>query len=1312
MSPIKTALCSFGMSGRVFHAPFLHIHPGYELYAVWERSKTEAQTAYPSIRTVKTLEELLADEAVELVIINTPNYTHADYVRKALLAGKHVVVEKPFALTVEEGISLTELAEQQGRQLSVFQNRRYDSDYKTVKKVVEEGSLGEIVEAEIHYDRYSTALSPKLHKEIPGLGTGLLYDLGSHLIDQALQLFGLPEAVFADLGIIRPISKVEDYMEVLLFYSRLRVRLKASYLVREPLPAYILHGSLGSFIKPRADNQEARLIQHVLPRGDDWGQEPEEAWGLLHTEIDGKEVWERIPSLRGDYGEYYDKLYTAIREKGRLPVRPEEAVDGLRVIEAAYRSVAGKMRVALSLCVLLLGMLLGGSLKTKAAAGGRIVVDASGKGDFRTIQEAINSLPATAAAPRIIFVRKGVYNEKLFIEKDNIILEGEDEVRTILTFSQARDAWRCDHTDDWGVATLNLRGSDITLKDLTLANSYGFDNQEDKKIACAADSVTHQKTVGRAGHQMALRSFQTTRLKVIDCILKAYGGDTVSPWNVSEGMFYFSNCTMEGGVDFYCPRGWAYAENCHFVADNGPACIWHDGSADPDSKTVLKNCSFSGYDGFKLGRYHRDAQFYLIHCSFAENMADEDIYQVPTNNILRWGRRIYYYDCHKDGRAFTWYADNLDKAPGSPAAARIDAAWVFRGKWDPVGADSVNRPAELSKGTAASTNAIDLAATVMRLRPDTGDTTTAKWTYEEGVEWKGLESLWYHTGDARYFRYIQHRVDRLVDPQGNIQNYRLYDYSLDNVLNGRTLLFLYKVTGLEKYYKAAKILREQLSSQPRTSEGSFWHKKKYYNQVWLDGLYMAMPFYAEYGSLLHEDTTVFNDITKQFVLIEQHARDARTGLLYHGWDGSGQEKWADKVTGCSPHFWGRAMGWFGMALVDALDYYPVRHPGRDSLIAILRRYATAVQSVQDYSTGLWWDILDRPGTPGNYPEASASCMFVYTLAKGVRMGYLPASFLETAKKGYTGIGKKFITLADNGQTDLQGTVSVSGLGGQPYRDGSYAYYTGEKVVANDPKGMGAFLLAAGEIDPLAVSSLGKGRTVLLDYYYNNEHHKDITGANVRYHYTWEDQANSGFSLFGDIFRTYGMHTDSLPAAPTVKRLKKASIYVIVDPDDAKESPSPNYVNDADIKVIYDWVKEGGVLLLMSNDSGNAEFPHFNRLAEKFGIHFNEDSRNKVIGNKYEMGAFTMTAQDGIFKTSKKIYIKELSTLHLTDPAQPHFTDHGDVIMAVSKVGKGTVFAVGDPWFYNEYLDGRKLPAEYENFKAANDLARWLIEQAK
>jgi scyllo-inositol 2-dehydrogenase (NADP+) len=337
-NPIKTALCSFGMSGWVFHAPFIHVHPGFQLYAVWERSKNLAEQKYPGIITYRSLEEMLADENIELVIVNTPNYTHYEYARKALLAGKHIVVEKPFTVTSTEGKELIALAAQQGKLISVYQNRRFDSDYRTVKKIVDEGWLGNMVEAEFHYDRYKEELSPKLHKEVPGPGTGALYDLGSHLIDQALQLFGMPQAVFADITVMRPVSQVDDYFELLFYYPSFRVRLKCSYQVREALPGYVLHGSKGSFIKPKTDVQEALLQSGAIPGTPDWGREPESEKGLLHTERNGQIVREYVPSLQGNYGDYYEGIYHALRNNQPAPVTAEDGLKVIKIIEAAIES--------------------------------------------------------------------------------------------------------------------------------------------------------------------------------------------------------------------------------------------------------------------------------------------------------------------------------------------------------------------------------------------------------------------------------------------------------------------------------------------------------------------------------------------------------------------------------------------------------------------------------------------------------------------------------------------------------------------------------------------------------------------------------------------------------------------------------------------------------------------------------------------------------------------------------------------------------------------------------------------------------------
>lgn len=347
MKPINTALCSFGMSGWVFHAPFIKINPGFNLYAVWERTKSLAEQKYPGVKTFRKLEDMLADEAVELVVVNTPNYTHYDYAKKALEAGKHVIIEKPFTVTVSEGEELIELAKKQNKKISVYQNRRYDSDYKTIKKVIEQNILGKLVDVEMHFDRYKEELSPKVHKEIPGPGTGSLYDLGSHLIDQALQLFGMPKKLFADIQAIRPVSQVDDYFNIVLYYDRFRVHLKSSYSVREPLPGYIFHGLKGSFIKPKTDVQEEMLQAGEVPGGSGWGTEPASQKGLLHTEINGGVQRHYIESEQGNYNEYYDGIYEAIRNGAALPVTAEDALDVIKVIEAAYRS--NKTNCAVSL---------------------------------------------------------------------------------------------------------------------------------------------------------------------------------------------------------------------------------------------------------------------------------------------------------------------------------------------------------------------------------------------------------------------------------------------------------------------------------------------------------------------------------------------------------------------------------------------------------------------------------------------------------------------------------------------------------------------------------------------------------------------------------------------------------------------------------------------------------------------------------------------------------------------------------------------------------------------------------------------------
>lgn len=338
MPIIQTALCSFGMSGLLFHAPFIDVHPHFNLYGVLERSKNLAQKSYPNIKTFRSYQELLSDETIDLVVVNTPNITHFDFTKQAILAGKHVLVEKPFTVTSKEAEELIALSKKHQVMLSVYHNRRWDSDFLTVKKVLESGVLGDIVEAEFHFDRFDPELSYKIHKETPTEGVGSLYDLGSHIVDQALQLFGMPNGVFATLNHFRKHSKVTDYFDVKLYYPHHYVTLKSSYFVREPLPAYSLHGTSGSFIKSKADVQEASLQKGIKPNSKNWGTEPKQEEGLLHYMKEGEAVKKHLPTEQGDYMAFYNGISNAILEGSPVPVSAEEATQVIQIIEAAHKS--------------------------------------------------------------------------------------------------------------------------------------------------------------------------------------------------------------------------------------------------------------------------------------------------------------------------------------------------------------------------------------------------------------------------------------------------------------------------------------------------------------------------------------------------------------------------------------------------------------------------------------------------------------------------------------------------------------------------------------------------------------------------------------------------------------------------------------------------------------------------------------------------------------------------------------------------------------------------------------------------------------
>lgn len=344
MSTIKTALLSFGMSGRVFHAPFIQLHKGFELAGAWERSKKQIQEVYPSAVSYTSMESVLADDSIQLVVVNTPTHTHFEYAKAALLAGKDVIVEKAFTTTVSEAEELKSIEEKRGRKIAVYQNRRWDSDFKTVLKIKQSGVLGEIVEAALQFERYKPAIGAKQHKEVPGPGAGLLNDLGPHLIDQALCLFGMPGAVYADIRTVRENSLVDDWFDISLHYTKTRVRLKSSLLVCEQLPGFVLHGSKGSFIKKRADVQELHLLAGRLPNTTDWGTEPEDDSGFLFK---GDGETERITTEKGNYYYFYDAVYKAIAGDIPMPVSSNDGINVMRIIEAAVKSNMDKRVTAL-----------------------------------------------------------------------------------------------------------------------------------------------------------------------------------------------------------------------------------------------------------------------------------------------------------------------------------------------------------------------------------------------------------------------------------------------------------------------------------------------------------------------------------------------------------------------------------------------------------------------------------------------------------------------------------------------------------------------------------------------------------------------------------------------------------------------------------------------------------------------------------------------------------------------------------------------------------------------------------------------------
>lgn len=537
----------------------------------------------------------------------------------------------------------------------------------------------------------------------------------------------------------------------------------------------------------------------------------------------------------------------------------------------------------------------------------------------------------------------------------------------------------------------------------------------------------------------------------------------------------------------------------------------------------------------------------------------------------------------------------------------------------------------------------------MSIREDSGfvkSQGTVDWNYAQSTVLQGMIGLWKATGDGKYFKFIQKNVDLF-----NKNKRTNFPSGVDHLIPARELLLLFQVTGKRKYLDDIDSAYKKSDLPLRINENSVGVKKNPARDNIVERMYIEGPFAVAYANTFHK-TALFDNIASEYLFegkyIVQNSHDYSTAGL----------------------------GLYGMALVDALDNFPDDQKEKKELILTFKSLSTYLLEIQDKKSGLWWHKLKASSEGENYLDPSATCMLIYTLLKGSRLGFLPASCLADAQKAFNTIREEYL----------------------------------KPDILNNPETTGALLLAANEIDMLPTLSMGKGNNILLDYYFNHETKKDITGGLTPFHYVWGELDNGGYSMFGNIFNKYGFQTKTLETAPSLPSLQNASIYIIVDPDTEKETEQPNYMETGDINTIYNWVKSGGILMLFSNDSGNAEFTHFNKLAEKFGIRFNYDSKNKVLGNQYEMGAIPIDPGNQIFKSARKVYIKEYSSLAIHSPAIAVLKDGKTIVAAVARIGKGEVFAVGDPWFYNEYEDGRKIPMEFENYKAAEDLVKWVVYQ--
>jgi rhamnogalacturonyl hydrolase YesR/pectin methylesterase-like acyl-CoA thioesterase len=664
-----------------------------------------------------------------------------------------------------------------------------------------------------------------------------------------------------------------------------------------------------------------------------------------------------------------------------------------------------------------------------------IVVDRNGRGNFRNIQDALDSVRAFDPNGTVtIFIRNGVYKEKLVLQTYvcNVHIIGESRDNTIITYD---DHANINKMGTFRTYTFLVRGNDITIENLTVEN-----------------------TAEQLGQAVALH-LEGDRIIIRNC--RILGNQDTIYAGRENCRQYFENCYIEGTTDFIFGPSTCWFENCQILCKKNTYITAASTPQNIAYGYILNRCDITAAKDISnvyLGRPWRPyAMTLFMNCRLPD--------AIYPAGWPKWG--------NTENEATARYLGYNNSGPGATAKQRVTWAKILTAKeaagytiqnvmkgydgWNPC--DSIHFAAVQNKNFFLDW-AANVALSDMKRNPEgwmIDFNKVPKWDYCQGLMCTALLDLYNRTQNKSFYQYVLNFGEFMVDSAGNILTYKASENSLDRINGGKFLFTLYDKTKSPKYEKAIQAFRDQLRTHPRTSEGGFWHKAIYPNQMWLDGIYMASPFLAEYAKRFNEPAA-FDDVAHQIILIAKHTYDPKTGLYFHAWDESKEQKWANKVTGQSPNFWGRSMGWYMMALVDVLDFLPENHPQRPEIIGILKNLSKTLLKYQDKKSGLWYQVTDKPGAEGNYLESSGTAMFLYAMTKGANKKYLDSSYLDFSRKTFDLFIKNATRMDSDGTCNITKACAVAGLGGNPYRDGTYTYYINEPQRDNDPKVLGPFIL--------------------------------------------------------------------------------------------------------------------------------------------------------------------------------------------------------------------------------------------------------------